>query len=146
MKTDLYETKISTARWMAYDVNANIGWIAYIVCLILIFTNNAPCAKSVLTFFGVIPAVWLLIGIGELIGERIVRLDRILPFKRLIRGFGVITVGSFLGGVLSAVSLFLELTQGHFCVYHLLMAVGGFICGVFALLLFKGYKRQESAE
>ena len=146
MKTDLYETKISTARWMAYDVPANLGWIAYIVCLVLIFTNNSPCAKSMLTFFGVIPAVWLLIGIGELIGERIIRLDRILPFHRLMRGFGVITVGSLLGGALSAVSLFAELWQGHFCVYHLLMAVGGLICGVFALLLFKGYKRQANTE
>ena len=146
MKTDIYETKISTARWMAYDVPANLGWIAYLVCLVLIFTNESPCAKSMLTFFEVIPAVWLLIGIGELISERIVRLDRVLPFTRLMRGFGVITVGSLLGGTLSAVSLFVELAQGHFCIYHLLMAVGGFVCGVLALLLFKGYKRQASIE
>ena len=131
---------------MAYDVPANLGWIAYIVCFILIFTNAAPCAKSMLTFFGMIPAVLLLIGIGELISERIVRLDRILPFHRLMRGFGVITVGSFLGGTLSTVLLYIELSQGCFCVCHLLMAAGGFVCGIFALLLFKGYKRQVSAE
>lgn len=131
---------------MAYDVPANLGWIAYIVCLVLIFTNAAPCSRSMLTFFEVIPAVWLLIGIGELISERIVKLDRILPFTRLMRGFGVITVGSLLGGTLSAVSLFIELAQGHFCIYHMLMTVGGFVCGVLALLLFKGYKRQVSTE
>ena len=35
MKQDarLYETHISDARWMAYDIPGNIGWIAYLVCL-----------------------------------------------------------------------------------------------------------------
>ena len=146
MKTDLYETKISNARWIAYDIPANLGWIAYIVCLILIFTNAALCSTFMLTFFGVIPAVWLLIGIGELIGERILKLDRVLPLCRLLRGFGVITVASLLGGLLSAESFIIDLTKGYFCLCHLVMTVGGFVCGVLALLLFKGYQRKVSVE
>lgn len=146
MKTDLYETKISNARWMAYDIPANLGWLAYITALVLIFTNGAGCSNSILTYFGVIPAVWLLIGIGELIGERIAKLDRVLPLPRLLRGFGVITVASLLGGLLSAVSFIVDLTQGRFCLYHLVMTVGGFVCGVLALLLFKSYQRKVSVE
>lgn len=141
MKADLYETKISDARWIAYDIPANLGWIAYIAALVLIFTNGADCSTSILTFLGVIPAVWLLIGIGELIGERFAKLDRILPMRRLLRGFGVITVGSFLGFALSAIAFVVETVQGHFCVYHLVMAVGAITCGILALLLFKGYRK-----
>ena len=29
-----YETKISDARWWAYDIPGNAGWIAYLVCLV----------------------------------------------------------------------------------------------------------------
>ena len=144
MKTNLYETKISDARWIAYDIPANLGWIAYIVALILIFTNDADCSKSILTYLGVIPAVWLLIGIGELISERIVKLDRILPLRRLLRGFGVLTVASFSGFVLSAISFMIETIQEHFCVYHLIMMIGALVCGVLALLLFKGYKKVQA--
>lgn len=141
MKADIYKTKISDARWIAYDIPANLGWIAYIVALVLIFTNNSDCSKSILTYLGVIPAVWLLIGIGELISERIAKLDRILPLRRLLRGFGVITIGSFLGFVLSAVSFVVEMIQGRFCVYHLIMTIGGLVCGILAFLLFRGYRK-----
>lgn len=141
MKPDLYETKISDARWIAYDIPANLGWIAYITALILIFTNGTVCSKSILTYLGMIPAVWLLIGIGELVSERIAKLDRVLPLRRLLRGFGVLTIASFTGSVLSAIAFFAELTQGHFCVYHLIMTVGAMTCGILALLLFRGYRK-----
>lgn len=141
MKKDLYETNISDARWIAYDIPANLGWIAYIAALVLIFTNGADCSKSILTYLGVIPAVWLLIGIGELVSERFAKLDRVLPLRRLLRGFGVITIGSFLGFVLSAVSFAVEMLQGHFCVWHLIMTIGGLVCGILALLLFRGYRK-----
>ena len=49
MKKDLYETIISDVRWIAYDVPANLGWIAYIAALVLIFTNSADCSRSILT-------------------------------------------------------------------------------------------------
>lgn len=144
MKKDLYETKISNARWIAYDIPANLGWIAYIVALVLLFTNGADCSKSILTYLGVIPAVWLLIGIGELISERFAKLDRILPLKRLLRGFGVITIASFSGFVLSAIAFIVEAAQGHFCIWHLIMTVGGLVCGILALILFKGYKKVQA--
>lgn len=144
MKTDLYETKISDARWIAYDIPANLGWIAYIAALILIFTNSAPCSDSILTYLGVIPAVWLLIGIGELISERIAKLDRVLPLRRLLRGFGALTLAGFSGFVLSAVSFVVETVQGHLCIYHLIMAVGAMTCGILAMLLFKGYKKVQA--
>ena len=38
MKRDLYETKISTTRWMAYDIPGNVGWILYIAIRLRIWT------------------------------------------------------------------------------------------------------------
>lgn len=32
---ELYETQISNGRWIVYDIPGNIGWIMYIVALIL---------------------------------------------------------------------------------------------------------------
>ena len=37
---EIYETKISDARWIAYDIPGNIGWILYFVGLVLCFTNQ----------------------------------------------------------------------------------------------------------
>ena len=28
-----YKTEISDARWIAYDIPGNIGWLAYLVCV-----------------------------------------------------------------------------------------------------------------
>jgi len=30
-----YKTAISDARWIAYDIPGNVGWIAYLVCVFL---------------------------------------------------------------------------------------------------------------
>lgn len=41
MKSDtIYESHISTARWLVYDVPGNVGWIMYIVCLIQCFAKR----------------------------------------------------------------------------------------------------------
>lgn len=29
----LYETEISDAGWIAYDIPGNVGWIIYIICI-----------------------------------------------------------------------------------------------------------------
>ena len=91
----LYETKISDMRWYAYDFPGNVGWIAYIVCVILGFVRHGEYAA--LNIVAIVPAVLMLIGVAELISERIAKLDRILPFTRLLRGFGALTLGGLLG-------------------------------------------------
>ena len=37
--TRLYKSDISAARWIAYDLPGNVGWILYFVGLILSFVN-----------------------------------------------------------------------------------------------------------
>lgn len=131
-RNELYESKISDARWWIYDIPGNIGWIIYFVCFArLVRQGLNPFTVAVL-----VPAVLMLIGIIELISERIAKLDRLLPRKRLLRGFGSLTLGGILGAVISMIGV---ITVS--CDYWMLL--GSVLCAVFAGLLYKGYRKVE---
>ena len=134
----LYESKISTGRWMVYDVLGNAGWIAWIVCLVLLFRNGID-AFAVLA---ALPALVMLIGIAELISERVQKLDWILPKARLYRGFGALTLGGAMGILVSAAGLLSE--KGSALAWFML--AGSALCAMFAWLLFREYKPQDRAE
>lgn len=132
---DLYETRISTARWLAYDLAGNAGWILWVICAIL-------CIKQGLALYSILsipPALLMLIGVCELISERIAKLDRILPKKRLYRGFGALTLGGIAGIPVSIVGLIVR-SNGRLPLW---MLAGAVLCAVFAGLCFKGYRKQE---
>ena len=144
----MYETKISDGRWMAYDIPGNLGWIAYFTGLLLSFLKKPEFMDSRVLFalllVAVIPALMMLIGILELINERIHNLDRSLSKKRLYRGFGMLLFGGIAGTVLSALALTYGLITGRGgLAYVWLMLCGGILCAVFAGLLFMGYKRND---
>lgn len=129
---DLYETNITDTRWIAYDIPGNVGWIVYFICCYrLIRAGIEPYAISAL-----IPAALMLVGIIELISERIAKLDRVLPKKRLWRGFGLLMLGGILGAVVAFAGFSLEKSLSFW------MLVGAVLCAVFAGLLFMGYKRR----
>lgn len=149
MMEELYETKISDARWMAYDIPGNVGWIMYITVLILSFVNRPAFMEIPLVLIcmvvGVILAISMLVGIAELLNERCHKLDRLLTKKRLYRGFGALTWGGFSGIIVSLTAFFTTLRAGYSlaeCTYLILMAVGGVLCFVFAGLLLKGYRKK----
>lgn len=152
MMEELYETKISDARWIAYDIPGNMGWIMYIVVLVLSFVKQPVFMEVPLVLLcmvvGVLPAIAMIVGIVELISERICKLDRVLTKKRLYRGFGALTWGGFGGIIVSLTAFFTTLRAGYTlteCTYLILMAVGGVLCFVFAGLLLKGYRKKEVA-
>ena len=127
----LYESKLPAKRWIAYDLPGNAGWIVWIVCLILLL-------KEGITWFSVlaiIPAVLMLIGVIELIGERMAKLDWVLPKVRLYRGFGSLTLGGILGIPVAAMGLIVA--QGHLCWW---MLAGACLCALFAWLIFREYR------
>lgn len=130
---DIYETQISDARWIAYDLPGNVGWIIYLVCLVRMWKQGVT-AFSVLAL---IPAILMLIGIAELISERIAKLDRVLPRGRLLRGFGALTLGGALGIVLAAAGLFVQ--GGSLPLW---MLAGSALCALFAGLIYKGYRKR----
>ena len=140
-----YETKITNARWIAYDLPGNVGWILYLAMLVRLLGRRSSFlevpATRVLILLAVIPAILMLIGIAELISERIQKLDRILPRNRLLRGFGALTLGGILGAVISAVLAIAAGLTGQSVAPVLPLGLGGLICGFFAGLLFRGYRR-----
>lgn len=115
-REQIYESDISDARWIAYDLPGNVGWIAYIAALIIVFTKKPAYMDVPLVFVsmavGILPAIAMLVGIVELICERIQKLDRILPKARVYRGFGALTWGGFGGMIVGLTSLFAAMRAG----------------------------------
>ena len=143
----LYETKISNARWIAYDLPGNIGWIAYIVALILCFAKSPEFMSngvlSGLTIAAIIPALMMLVGIAELIHERICKQDRILLGWQLFLGFGSLTLGGIFGAALALSGVVYGVVQGEKVTLLCIMLVGGILCAVFAGLIYKSFRPKE---
>ena len=127
-----YKTEISDLRWIAYDIPGNVGWIAYLICVFrgLREKRNAYSIASAL------PGVLMLIGVGELISERIAGLDRVLSGKRLFRGFGALTAGGLLGIPMAILGYKRNKKRAA------AMLAGSTLCAVFAGLLLAGYRKQ----
>jgi len=151
MKQDtLYKTQIPDARWWAYDIPGKIGWIMYLVCLIQCFVIQPVCMDiplvSISLMVGILPAIAMLVGIAELISERILKLDRVLSKKRLYRGFGALTWGGFAGGIVGANALFAAMRSGYSikeCQMLVLLTIGGMLCALFAGLILKTFRLKQ---
>lgn len=133
----LYESKISTRRWMVYDILGNAGWIIYFVCLGLLLKRDINAFSVVVA----VPAILMLIGITELICERIQKLAWVLPKNRLYRGFGALTLGGIIGIVVSAAGLLSDKVSSLIW----FMLAGSALCALFAWLLFREYKPKDAS-
>ena len=134
----MYETKISTPRWIAFDIPGNIGWMLYLIGygrLVAVQGFSQHLLSSILL---TIPVILIVIGIAELVSERIAKLDRVLPAVRLWRGFGALTLAGLLGAVLALLTLKSNLNTAN----AVMMISGGILCFVFAGLLLIGYKKK----
>ena len=132
---DLYEMRLSDAQWWACDIPGNIGWIVWIVCAVLCLMEDV----TLFSILAVLPALMMLMGVIELISERIAGLGRVLPKTRVLRGFGALTLGGVLG-VPVAIYGWIGKTGGSRPVW---MLAGAMLCALFAGLCWKGYKRKE---
>ena len=131
----IYETKISDKRWIAYDIPGNIGWILYVVITIIVLIKKPVSVFGIVSAF---PALLMLVGVIELIRERIVKIDRVLPSLALALGFGDLTLGGLIGFLCGIYGMI-----AHFSLISLLSAIGGLLCFVFAGLLLAGYKKRN---
>ena len=132
---DLYEMRLSDAQWWACDIPGNIGWIVWIVCTVLCLKDGV----SLFSVLAVLPALLMLVGVIELIGERVAGLGRVLPKARVLRGFGALTAGGVLG-IPVALYGWMAKTGGD---HPLWMLAGAALCAVFAGLCWKGYRPKE---
>ena len=133
-----YQTQISDARWIAYDIPGNLGWIAYFTGLgMSVYRGDLKYAAITAA-----PAALMATGIAELIDERTKGLDRTLPRRRLLRGFGALTLGGMAGAAAAGVGA-TECSDKRIAAG---MCAGGTVCAAFAGLLLKGYKRNHADE
>ena len=130
----LYETSISDALWWAYDLPGNAGWIAYLVCLF----KGLKRGLNAFRLAALLPGALMALGVGELISERIAGLDRVLPKRRLLRGFGALTVGGLGGMIVSAHGLASRKEKKK----PAIMLAGSVLCAVFAGLCWQGYRKK----
>lgn len=99
---------------------------------------------SVILWLAVIPGLMMLFGVGELVSERIQKLDRLLPRKRLLRGFGALTYGGVFGTVVSVAALiYCSVTVAQSLIYLILMSTGAILCAVFAGLIYRTFHRKQ---
>lgn len=141
----IYVTDISNARWMTYDIPENVGWIIYIVCLVRCFVVKSDFISSWGLFgiivISVIPAIFMIIGIAELVSERMAKLDRRLPKVRLLRGFGALVLGGIFGMAVSVLGLVYGYCIGERSLLLIwLMLLGSLLCFIFAELIYKTYR------
>lgn len=140
-----YVTEISNVRWMAYDIPGNVGWIIYIACLVRCFIVK-PDFISSRGLFGIIvisgiPAIFMMIGIAELVSERFAHLDRRLPKVRILRGFGALVLGGILGMAVSMLGLVYGYWIGERNLITIwCMLLGSFLCFIFAKRIYTTYR------
>ncbi len=127
-----YRTTISDKRWIAYDIPGNIGWITWLICTVIGIREK----RGLRSIAAIIPSVFMLNGVFELISERIAGLDRLLPEKRLFRGFGALMAGGLLGIPVSLLEFRVNRKRSG------IMMFASVLCAVFAGLLFSGYKKE----
>lgn len=135
----MYETKLRTALWWAYDIPGNIGWILYFVGFIRFIARGGLLAHPTVGILLTLPVLLMLTGIIELVSERIHKLDRLLSAVRFWRGFGALTFGGLAGVILSAVTLRGNISTAN----GILMLTGGALCFVFAGLIALSFQRRN---
>lgn len=86
-----------------------------------------------------VSALLMLIGIAELVSERIHKHDRKLSAIRSWRGFGALTCGGSQGAVFSAVTFRSNISTAN----GILMLVGGALRFVFAGLIAVSFNRDH---
>ena len=135
METKLYKTDISNALWWALDLPGNAGWILYLVFYCLCLSHGMGAYALV----ALIPAIIMIVGVVELVRERILKLDRVLPGKSLYLGFGALTLGGLAGLPISLVGYFV-LADPVIRNYMLWMVIGSVLLAAVSGYLFSRYK------
>ena len=144
----MYVSDITDKEWLIYDILGNLGWIGFYIGLGMMVVKEHIFMQGTIHIFlavlEIICAVGILVGLLELINERIHKLDRRLTRARLFRGFGSITIASLLGMVVTSIHLIIIYINGENGLhsYHWMMVIGALLCFVFCGLLLNRYKKD----
>ena len=147
----IYETQISDKKWLTLRLISDVGWLMYFAGMALYMISGADGLGTVIlsaTFLlGWLCILAMLIGIIELVSQRIRKLNRRLKKSQLVSGFGFVVYGSLAGCLLSAASVVTDILFGYetgMCLAaQCVMAAGAFICFAFGLPIMRSFKPEE---
>ncbi len=146
----VYETEMTGTGRVVCDLCLNIGWMVYFVTLMLIFVKRSDLISYPVIFGMLIasafPAVVMLLGLAELISERILGLVKELPRGRLVRGYGLLIWAGAGGSAVSAAAAVYGLlaTQAGLG-YVFAMLFGAVMCALSAWIVFRGYSERKKS-
>ncbi len=147
----IYTTELSGAKWLTLGLLSDFGWIAYFVGFVLYMANGADglgtTALSVTFLLNCLCVLAVMIGIIEIISQRIRKLRRTIQKGDLIFGFGFVVFGS-LGGFLSSgasavMDILMKYESGMCFASQLLMTVGSLVCFAFGLPVLRSFKSDQ---
>ena len=132
----MYRSNISLLLWWVCDILGNLGWIAYLAALVMFLNQGEAKLWSLLILLLI--AVGIPASLTEIITERIDKLDWALPEIRLRRGFGLCSLSSMAGWIISLVLLFID----GISLPLTMMNVGALACTLFVSLIYLKYKKE----
>ena len=147
-----YETGISKSKWLTMGLVSDAGWIAYFTGFALYIINGADglgtVVLSALFLLNCLAVISVVIGIAELISQRIRKLSRRLSPLQLAVGFGFVVFGSLAGFLFSAAASVIDLLSGYesgMCfAAQIIMASGAVVCFAFGLPVLRSFKPENA--
>ena len=147
----IYTSELSGAKWLTLGLLSDAGWIAYFVGFVLYMANGADglgtTALSVTFLLNCLCVLAVMIGIIEIISQRIRKLRRTIQKGDLIFGFGFTVFGS-LGGFLSSgasavMDILMNYESGMCFAAHIVTAAGALTCFAFGLPILRSFKPEN---
>lgn len=151
-----YRITMETRTWRMWALIAGLGCVIYIGCLAAYYAV-APVSLGV--WYVMIPvlvatvaALGLLAGMTEILCERIYRIDE-LSRARVVRGYLLTVISAIVGGIMSLAAFLLVSEDKHLATFTrtegILLgftAVGGFLCALAAMRLYRAVQPTEQGE
>ena len=140
-----------SAKWLALGLLSDLGWIAYFAGFALYMAGGADglgtVAISVTFLLNGLAVLAVIIGILEIISQRIRKIRRTVQRADLIFGFGFVVFGGLAGFLLSGVSavidIFLKYETGICFAAQIIMAAGGLVCFAFGWPILRSFQPEE---
>ena len=149
MERDIYyRNTIDESKQRLFNILIAAGWIIYFISIFISFEfppkfmYTGTMAQIVL--FSFVPAIWMLIGIAEMIRERINKTRNILTKRQLTRGYFSLALGGLTGIAVTAIAwiyYYAKHLSGSTLVLAM-MLTGAVLCTVFAGISYRGYEEK----
>ena len=146
-----YTSNLSAKKRLTLGLLSDAGRIAYLTGFVLYLTNGADglgtVALSATFLLNCLAVLAVVVGIMEILSQKIRKLNRTIKRGDLIFGFGFVVFGA-LGGCLlcgasAVIDILLKYETGMCFASQLLMTVGSLVCFAFGLPVLRSFKSDQ---